>query len=69
MEEQTYFPCEVWDGPRTSYVFKEGDNGLGYYKDTPPTMDPALAVWCESEHARKRRREEEKVGQTSSAEQ
>ena len=32
-----FAPADAYDGSRPGYVFKKGDHGLGYYKDTVPT--------------------------------
>merc|ERR1712091_589154 len=32
-----FAPADAYDGSRPGYVFKKGDSGLGYYKDTVPT--------------------------------
>ena len=32
-----FAPADAYDGSRPGYVFKKGDLGLGYYKDTVPT--------------------------------
>ena len=31
-----FAPADAYDGSRPGYVFKKGDHGLGYYKDTVP---------------------------------
>ena len=31
-----FAPADAYDGSRPGYVFKKGDSGLGYYKDTVP---------------------------------
>ena len=36
MWEQPFAPADTYDGSRPGYVFKKGDSGLGYYKDTVP---------------------------------
>ena len=43
-EKPNFMISSLWDGERSGYVFKSGDNGTGYYLDRPkPKPKPRVS--------------------------